>query len=274
MPFGFRQTLDVTNIDGYSDEALRSDTLVANNIPPYMQSIPDVDSSHKWGFNPAITAIGGEQVIWHSSETWTPLASAEIMSVVSASTDDAAGGTGMQTLGVYGLDENDLEVNEVVTLNGTTPVLTTNRYSYIKRAIVVSAGSNARNVGIITLTSADTSSIQAVVAPTDGCTQQMIYKVPANKTAFIEDILFLFGRASGSRPRITIIPYIRNNNGSTYVINQWFADTNVSNSLTIRPTIPLKLNPCQMIYFKVDTSQDNTEVAALMSVVEVKNEVL
>ena len=54
----------------------------------------------------------------------TPAEAGEQMTVVSESTNDTAAGTGVQTVSIHYLDAAGDEQDEIVTLNGTTPVNT------------------------------------------------------------------------------------------------------------------------------------------------------
>lgn len=63
-------------------------------------------------------------VVWTDGDFPGPLVGGARMSVVSASTNDSADGTGIRTVEIHYLDTNLAEKVEVITLNGITPVLT------------------------------------------------------------------------------------------------------------------------------------------------------
>jgi hypothetical protein len=63
-------------------------------------------------------------VVWTDGDFPGPLAGGAQLSVVSTSTNDSANGTGIRTVEIHYLDTNLAEKVEVITLNGTTPVLT------------------------------------------------------------------------------------------------------------------------------------------------------
>lgn len=77
---------------------------------------------------------------------------AAVVSTVSDSALDTAAGTGAQTLTIFGVDTNFDEISETITLNGLTPVLTTQLFLYVNLAIVITAGSLNANQGLITFT--------------------------------------------------------------------------------------------------------------------------
>ena len=77
----------------------------------------------------------------------------QTLSVVSASANDASGGTGARTVEIQGLDSNWNLLTETVTMNGLTPVVTTQEHFLrVFRARVVTAGSLQSNAAQITIT--------------------------------------------------------------------------------------------------------------------------
>ena len=75
--------------------------------------------------------------------------SATVMKVSSSNAADAAAGTGARTLLVAGLDANYNSISETVTLNGVTPVNTTNSYLRILYTEITSTGSGNAQAGTI-----------------------------------------------------------------------------------------------------------------------------
>lgn len=71
------------------------------------------------------TATGGDDV-WSGTATTIPIpASAGVgMSVVSTSANDIGGGTGVQTIEVHYIDASGNVKEEIITMNGVTPVNT------------------------------------------------------------------------------------------------------------------------------------------------------
>lgn len=106
---------------------------------------------NKFGFNSDIDTGTVPEDIWALGGLYSFTVTASVLSIVSSSTDDAAAGTGARTITIEGVDANRMELIETVTLNGTTPVLTTNEFLRVNRAYNVTAGSNEVNVGNITI---------------------------------------------------------------------------------------------------------------------------
>lgn len=83
--------------------------------------------------------------------------SASTLSLVSSSASDST-----QSVRIKGIDSNSIEIEETVTLTGTTPVATTNSYSGIK-----AIGKSATTTGTITITSNSGAVTVAMLAPAD-----------------------------------------------------------------------------------------------------------
>ncbi|KJS81109.1 MAG: hypothetical protein JM58_17755 [Peptococcaceae bacterium BICA1-8] len=77
---------------------------------------------------------------------------AQNLRVVSTSTEDSADGTGVRTVLVGGLDSNNNRYFEVINLNGTTPVTTTNQFTQLDIINSTSAGTTGVAVGTISVT--------------------------------------------------------------------------------------------------------------------------
>lgn len=83
--------------------------------------------------------------------------SASTLSIVSSSASDST-----QSVRIKGIDSNDVELDETVTLNGTTPATTSNSYKEIR-----SISKSATTVGRITITSNSGAVTNAILAPAD-----------------------------------------------------------------------------------------------------------
>lgn len=129
--------------------------------------------------------FSSEQTVWNATSIWVPPATATTMNIVSSSTSDTAAGTGARTVSIAGLDANYLEINETVTMNGTTPVATTKSYLRIQRMTVVTAGSVENNVGTITISNATP---QGTIQPNAGQSSFSMYTVPAGKVAYLHSL--------------------------------------------------------------------------------------
>jgi hypothetical protein len=103
---------------------------------------------HIFGYNPDLDT-GAEETIWTAGGLYAHLDTSAIMTVSSTSANDTSNGTGARTVYIVGINSTGGEVNEIVTLNGQTPVNTIHTYTEIQSATVVSVGSGGENVGNI-----------------------------------------------------------------------------------------------------------------------------
>lgn len=137
------------------------------------------------------------QTIWSQNSLYSYPASATVMTVSSSSASDTAAGTGARTVYINGLDANYNEINETVTLNGTTGVNTVNSYLRMFHIMAVTAGSAGAAVGAIyvgtgTITSGVPANVYGVYGANGGSTA-CIWTVPAGYTAFIVSIAVAAG---------------------------------------------------------------------------------
>ena len=139
----------------------------------------NVDAINKFGYNESVGS--SYEVVSDLGSAHYPT-SAATASIVSASTDDAAAGTGARTVEIQGLDGNYEELTEVVTMNGTAAVSTTGSFLRIFRMRVVTAGSGETNAGNITAT---IGSNVARILTGQGQTLMAVYTVPKGRTAFL-----------------------------------------------------------------------------------------
>ena len=105
--------------------------------------------------------------------------------VVSDDVNDTAAGTGARTVHVQGLDANYMELTQIVTMNGTTPVELGTDLIRVHRAWTGEAGAhaNGNNVGNIDIKHGAT--IIGRITAGWGQTQMCLYTAPADKTMYI-----------------------------------------------------------------------------------------
>lgn len=124
--------------------------------------------------------------IWDVGGTYVFPASPIQMQVVSSSASDASAGVGIRTIEILYLDTNYNEVSTIVTLNGTTPVLTVpTNILRINDVHTLTAGSTAQAVGNISIQSVGGGVTYSQITAGRNTPFQTIYTVPAGKTLYI-----------------------------------------------------------------------------------------
>ena len=145
---------------------------------------PKITSIYISGHNPSVFG-GTEEDLWEVGgtrvEDYTPV----VISSVSTSADDAAGGTGAQMIRIDGLDANGDAINEMVMMNGLTPVLTTQVFSFVLLTVVILSGSSGNAIGSIASSAGGND--QALILPSFNHSSGAFYRVPRGYTGFFTD---------------------------------------------------------------------------------------
>jgi hypothetical protein len=133
--------------------------------------IPGVEPLNIFGVNRAVdTAF---ETLWDGPNGFTLPGSALQMTAASSSASDT------MPLLIQGLDEDYQEISDIITLNGTTGVTTTQNFFRINSAVILS-GSNAGNISI-----SNGGAVYAYIGVEIGLTQACAYTVPADHELFL-----------------------------------------------------------------------------------------
>jgi len=143
---------------------------------------------NKFGRNLNIAANSNPEIIWSGGATYPFQTSAQSIEIVSSSGLDTGGGTGAQTIQVFGLDENWLPINETKTLTGIVEVDLDNTYIRIFRAEIINVGATNSNVGTINIQVQGGGTILAIIEPTIGQTLMAIFSTSANQIAYLKKV--------------------------------------------------------------------------------------
>lgn len=122
--------------------------------------------------------------------TYTWLAAATNVELVSNSALDTAAGTGARTVRVLGLNYRRLPIAETVVLNGLTPVPLTQQYLRINTMQNLTAGSGTLNAGDIVARPLGGGATISQIPIGFGRSQMGIYTIPANRIAYLVDAIF------------------------------------------------------------------------------------
>lgn len=280
-----------TNDSGSDQTYLRLQTLYGEksdlNIPQDSTMAPDYDAIatrptdyrtevalgrrqgadlwNKWGYNLDVD-IGTELVAsWGGS--FTINTTARTLSIVSDSANDDDGGTGCNSIVIYGIDENWNEATEVVTLNGLTPVVTTSTWIGLNRVAMYLCGSGRVNAGTITATKTTDLDTIGQIPAGEGVSQQCIFYVPVSHKFNAEWMLLNAARqAGGNNPIVTFKMWVYSalNNGKQDVF-RYTINTAVNVEKELTPKLPFPIGEKSIIWIEATTDLNNTEVGARFS---------
>lgn len=225
---------------------------------------------NKWAYNPDIDI--GTETVWSTGGTFTRIVTARTLSIVSTSANDTSAGTGARTIGITGVDANWNEQTVVVTLNGTTPVVTTETWLGVNRISVYSAGSGGTNAGVITATATTEATIQSEIPVGLGTTQTGFFFVPQNHQVLMDWLYVSLYKASGTPPNITVKMFVTSDvsNAKYEVFRDWI-DGSFENHAELNPSQPFVVGEKSLIEFQITTDQNNTEVQLRFSFVQVRD---
>lgn len=142
---------------------------------------------NKYGYNPDVDTGTLPEDVWDYGGLYTGFPSAaETLQVFSASANDTAAGTGARTVTINGLDANYASLSETVTLNGVTPVTTTNAFLRVNNLQVITAGSGGSNAGLITCRQSVTqTNVMCAITLGWNFSKSTAYTVPAGYSGYI-----------------------------------------------------------------------------------------
>ena len=219
---------------------------------------------NKFGYNQDIDV--GTEVVASFGGTFTPLTTATTLTIVSTSTADDDGGTGCNSVVVYGVDANRDEQIEVVTMNGTTNVVTTSTWLGINRVAMFLCGSGQINAGDINVTATTGGSTMAQMVANQGVTQQCIFHVPRNHQFLAEWLRINTLKQAAQNPVVTVKFWvyspISNGKQEVYKVD---IDTAVTNDISENPMIPFPLTEQVVCWLEATTDKANTIVNARFS---------
>lgn len=221
---------------------------------------------NKFGYNQDVDV--GTEVVASWGGTFVPLTTATTISIVSTSTADDGDplGTGCGSIVLYGLDANRDEVIEVVTLNGTTPVVTTSTWLGLNRVAMFLCGTGKVNAGTITATDVVGSTVMAQLPLSGGVTQQCIFHVPRNHQYIMEWLYANSLRQASQDPKVTIKLWVYStvNNGNQEVY-QGSMDTSVSTTIDLNPQLPFPVSESSVVWMEATTDKADTIISGRFS---------
>ena len=186
------------------------------------------------------------------------------MYISSSDTNDVAGsGTGVRTIKVQGLDANYLLIEEDISLNGQTQVITTKEYLRILKAYVLTAGSNGASAGTVYVgTTGATAGVPPTVYASFGDsnqTQMAVYTVPASKTLYIDEIAFTAAIASATN---SVTVKLKTRENATNAFRTRFIQVLESNTTVAPFTYSLAIPAKTDIECRAIATTNNNQISA------------
>lgn len=135
---------------------------------------------HKFGYND--TVAGTIEDVWEGSAPYMYLSDAQRITLTSDSTADSTDGTGALTVEIQGLDSSYLTIKDTMTCLGVDIDTSARYFLRLYRAIVLTAGSQEINAGILTFKNTAGDTTLALISKKSGQTLMALWTVPANTT--------------------------------------------------------------------------------------------
>ncbi len=230
---------------------------------------------NKFGYNLDVDSAA-EEVIASFGGTFAVMTTADTLDVVSSDADDVdTTGTGARQILIVGIGSDGLSQQEVVALNGTTPVTTSNTWLGVNRAYVISSGSSNSNEGAITIDdTSNTVGNQAQIPAGESVTQQAIFHTQTGFT-FLVDWLFanirrITGNNNDVRYTIKGFSYSRITE-TVYEIFRFDGSTRTDGQLPLPLPQPFVIGGQEVLYFTLTTDTNNTVVNFRFSGIEQNN---
>jgi len=145
-----------------------------------------ISAVHVFGNGVNSGTVGG--AVWTLGGEYLLPAAASTLSIVGTSPSDAFAGTGARTVLIEGLNAAYAAVSETVSLNATTPVVSSNSYIAVNRASVSTAGSAGTTAGVISIQLSSSSYTLATFTGTTNRSENAVYTVPAGSTAYVSAV--------------------------------------------------------------------------------------
>jgi len=151
-------------------------------------AIPGYESIQISGNNPDVGKIFED--VWDVGGTFVYPTAGETWEVLSDNANDSAAGTGARSVLISGLDVNYTQQTEIVSMNGTTPALTT-RTDWFRdpSGLVMLSGSSQHNEGNITIRVSGGGTIRSLIRPELARTFNGFFTVPANKVLIVQQAI-------------------------------------------------------------------------------------
>lgn len=215
--------------------------------------------------NPDVDNSGAKEDIWEGGGMLTYLDVAQKMVIVSTDVDDTNQGNGAWGIFLICLNSNWDFVQELIPLNGTTPVVSTVECLRPRAISVIQAGSSGFNEGTITATSQITGDLQDQMDAEESTSKNVHISVPRGFTLVLDQLLLSTTKSGGQTP---IVEFKGKFTLGTIPNASWIEsfdvkiDTAVNDHMIITNDIQNDIGEMSDFRIEVTTTHDNTDVNA------------
>ena len=234
-------------------------------------NIPGHRSVSMFGHNQDVDSAAPEDV-WINGGVLTRLTSAETMNIVSTSADDDGdpAGAGARTVEITGLDNDYRRISEIVTMNGTTNVLTKHSYLRVSGMVVKTADPTATNTnaGLITATASSAATAQAGIGAAMGLAHKIHYTVPADCDAYLYKVGLNVAKIGGGTASVFFVMTVTPPEEANYNIGSIAMDSD-EGEIEIYSMAPRHFPEKFDMKILATTDTNNTELFAQIVLIEV-----
>lgn len=222
----------------------------------------DATTWNKFGYNLTLNNSTNEVFASFGSAFNQRLNVGETLNIVSSDAQDDSTGTGVRQLVIFGVDENWDLVTEVIALDGTSTVTTSNSFLGVNRMTIFTSGSSDSNVGAITATASTSGNVMAEMPSGQGTTQQCIFYVPRNYQ-FLTTWLYLEANKSsgGGNPVVSWFGKVYSGVvDSEFEVARGRLDTQLRSFISLEPSEPFVIGEKSILWFEGVSTANNTEL--------------
>lgn len=213
-------------------------------------------------YGAADLSAGNGHDVWEGPTTTQPIPpdGGIQMQLVSSSAQDSAAGTGIRTVNLHLVLEDGSEYEEVVTLNGVTPVNTVKTdIRWCNRMHAATVGSTGSAVGDVTMESVGGATVYHQISATGNQTLSCAKMVPGGKVLYINS----FAASQSATTKTSIRLRSTSDNGDLYPgVFLFKSAINLRQSAQTIPFSPPISIPAMAIVKVSNWSEGASEVAA------------
>lgn len=148
-----------------------------------------------------------------SKAVFSPLSAASALEVVSDNVNDTSAGSGARTVLIELIDSTYARVFQVVTLNGTTPVVVPGGpYFFVNRTLVLTAGGTT-NTGNISVRVSGGGALQDYIKAGVSTSRALKYQVPVGYRLIIDNFYVNPNTAPSASRGITLLYVVKTSSG-------------------------------------------------------------